>query len=110
MTESQQQEIGRLIAEGFTSGRLDDEDGTSTAWELKINQWNDNEPECAKCGVSMAGDDEKLLQEHEGKMYCPDCLCSYCKTLEHGTSGHDTSGCSLNHDHMAQSSQCVTHN
>ena len=41
MNELQQQEIGRQVAEGYTSGRLDEEDGTKVAWELKTNIWKD---------------------------------------------------------------------
>lgn len=41
LTESQQEEISRLVKEGFTSGRLDEEDGTKTAWKLKTETWKD---------------------------------------------------------------------
>lgn len=34
LTELQQEEIGRLIKEGFTSGWLDEESGTKITWEL----------------------------------------------------------------------------
>lgn len=40
MTDKQAQEIGRLIAEGYTSGRLDDEN-SCMAWELRTNEWDD---------------------------------------------------------------------
>ena len=41
MNKEQAQEIARLIADGFTSGRLDEEDGTKVSWELKYEQWKD---------------------------------------------------------------------
>lgn len=45
MTNEQQKEIGRQVSEGFTSGRLDDEqeDGTYqfVAWEITTNEWQD---------------------------------------------------------------------
>lgn len=37
--ESDNAEIGRLIAEGCTSGILDNEDGYRIAWELKVNKF-----------------------------------------------------------------------
>ena len=42
MTDEQATEIGRLIAEGFTSGRLDDEN-SCMAWSLTTNEWSDDE-------------------------------------------------------------------
>lgn len=42
MTVEQAQEIGRLVAEGYTSGRLDDE-SSCMAWELKTNEWSDDD-------------------------------------------------------------------
>jgi hypothetical protein len=45
LTEEQREEIARLIKDGFTSGRLDEETpgGTwiFTAWELKTEIWTD---------------------------------------------------------------------
>lgn len=41
LTEEQKHEIGNQIIEGFTSGRLDEEDGTKVAWELKTEMWKD---------------------------------------------------------------------
>lgn len=35
-------EIARLIVDGYTSGRLDAEDGTLTAWELKLETWKND--------------------------------------------------------------------
>lgn len=35
------EEITRQIKEGFTSGRLDNEDGRRHYWELKINSWKE---------------------------------------------------------------------
>jgi hypothetical protein len=32
-------EISRLVGEGFTSGILDEEDGTRTSWNLKVESW-----------------------------------------------------------------------
>ncbi len=37
----QLEEIARLIKEGFSSGRLDEENGEKVAWKLEINIWND---------------------------------------------------------------------
>lgn len=39
------EEIGRLVADGYTSGILDEDDdlNTRTAWELKLNTFNDEE-------------------------------------------------------------------
>ena len=33
------EEIARLIKEGYTSGRLDDESGKRIFWELKLEVW-----------------------------------------------------------------------
>ena len=41
LTEEQKQEIANQIVEGFTSGRLDDEDGTKVAWDLKTEIWKE---------------------------------------------------------------------
>jgi len=41
LTNGQRQEIANKIAEGFTSGRLDEEDGTKVAWEIKTEIWKD---------------------------------------------------------------------
>ena len=41
MNESQLKEMARLIKEGFTSGRLDDEDGTHVYFDLKTEIWKD---------------------------------------------------------------------
>ena len=45
MSDAQREEIARLIKEGYTSGRLDDEqeDGSCeyVAWELTSNIWTD---------------------------------------------------------------------
>ena len=45
MTAEQFKEIGRKISDGYTSGRLDNEqkDGTyqCIAWELKTKEWQD---------------------------------------------------------------------
>ena len=35
LTDEQKHEITEAVIEGFTSGRLDSEDGTKVAWELK---------------------------------------------------------------------------
>lgn len=37
--ESDNQEIGRLVAEGNTSGILDNEDGYRISWELKVEKF-----------------------------------------------------------------------
>ena len=42
MTDIQREEIGRLIREGYTSGRIDS-DGEQVAWELKVNILKDEE-------------------------------------------------------------------
>ena len=34
-------EIARLIQEGYTSGRLEDETGKRIAWELKMEVWEE---------------------------------------------------------------------
>jgi hypothetical protein len=39
------EEIARLIMAGFTSGRLDRENGDKIAWKLETEEWNDNEEE-----------------------------------------------------------------
>ena len=36
-------EIARLIREGYTSGLLDPEGGRHIAWELKANEWEDED-------------------------------------------------------------------
>jgi len=41
MNESEREEIARLISEGFTSGRLDSEEGRHVFWELKTEKWED---------------------------------------------------------------------
>jgi DNA-binding CsgD family transcriptional regulator len=43
LTDMEQEEIARLIKEGYTSGRLDDEEGISVSWELKYEKWADDE-------------------------------------------------------------------
>jgi hypothetical protein len=40
LTESEQEEIARLIKDGFTSGRIDSSD-THISWQLKFNKWED---------------------------------------------------------------------
>jgi len=35
------EEIGRTIADGNTSGQLSNGDGSTTAWELKGETWDD---------------------------------------------------------------------
>ena len=35
------EEIARLIREGYTSGRLDNEEGQSIYFELRYNVWRD---------------------------------------------------------------------
>lgn len=39
ITEEDLEEIARLIKEGYTSGRLDGEDGKEIAWELNTEVW-----------------------------------------------------------------------
>lgn len=41
LTDQEIEELARLIKEGFTSGRLDSDDGTRIAWELKWNKFTD---------------------------------------------------------------------
>ncbi len=47
LTKEQAEEIGRLITEGFTSGRLDDEQENGSyifiAWKLETNIWDDKD-------------------------------------------------------------------
>jgi len=40
LNDSEQEEIGRLIADGCTSGRTDCEK-SCIAWELRWNKWTD---------------------------------------------------------------------
>lgn len=46
MTDEHREAIADLIREGYTSGRLDVDDGdggyTFVAWELKTNEWKDD--------------------------------------------------------------------
>ena len=35
------EEMSRQVGEGYTSGHLDAEDGTSIYWELRYNKWKD---------------------------------------------------------------------
>ncbi len=39
LTDEEQEELGRLIGLGNTSGRLDSESGMSVAWQLDWNKW-----------------------------------------------------------------------
>lgn len=39
------EEIARLIKAGFTNGRLDNEDGRTFYWELKIHSWEKGDKE-----------------------------------------------------------------
>ena len=48
LTQEQQTEIARLIADGFTSGRLDGEDGSRLSWELKT----EDASRCAHMGCA----------------------------------------------------------
>ncbi len=41
ITDTDLEELARLIKEGYTSGRLDSEDGKKIAWELKTEIWAD---------------------------------------------------------------------
>jgi hypothetical protein len=41
ITEYDMEQIGKLVAEGYTNGRLDDSDGKKIAWEIKMNAWQD---------------------------------------------------------------------
>ena len=41
LTDEQRHEIANQIIEGFTSGRLDEEDGTKVAWHLTKEIWKD---------------------------------------------------------------------
>ena len=45
ITEQDREELGRLVCEGFTSGRLDCADGKFIAWKLVTTVWNDAEEE-----------------------------------------------------------------
>ena len=40
LNESEEAELGRLVSEGYTSGRIDCE-GSCVAWELQWNKWTD---------------------------------------------------------------------
>ena len=35
------EEIAQAIINGFTSGRVDSEDGTRTSWSIDIETWKD---------------------------------------------------------------------
>ncbi len=39
LDEMEQEEITRLVSEGYTQGRVDSEEGRKTYWELKTNTW-----------------------------------------------------------------------
>ncbi len=41
LSDEEQEELGGLISEGCTSGRLDSEDGTCVAWQLNWNKWKE---------------------------------------------------------------------
>ena len=41
LNELDQEELARLIKEGYTSGRIDDENGRKISWELKTKIWTD---------------------------------------------------------------------
>ena len=41
LSDEEQEEIGRLISEGCTSGRLDSENGNKVAWQLNWNKWEE---------------------------------------------------------------------
>ena len=41
LTAEEHEEMGRLVADGYTSGRIDREDGTKVAWDLRWNKWRD---------------------------------------------------------------------
>ncbi len=49
ISDLDREELGRLIKEGFTSGRLDSEESDgryySIAWDLTTNKWYDDEEE-----------------------------------------------------------------
>lgn len=79
LTDEEQKELGRLIAEGNTSGRLDSENekgrGVYIAWELTTNKWeDDDEDECPHCAIAledkMIDIDGTNLEEHK---VCPEC-------------------------------------
>lgn len=42
LNDCEREEIARLIKEGYTSGRLDDGEGSHVHWELKTNKWEDD--------------------------------------------------------------------
>ena len=42
MTDEQAREIGRLVCEGYTSGRIDDEH-SCMAWTLTTEEWDDED-------------------------------------------------------------------
>lgn len=41
ITGADLEEIARLVADGYTSGRLDEEEGKHIYWEIKIECWHD---------------------------------------------------------------------
>ena len=41
ITDVDRAEMGKLIAEGCTSGRLDNGEGKYISWELKTEVWED---------------------------------------------------------------------
>lgn len=41
LSQEQLDELARLIKEGFTSGRIDGEDGIKVAWNLITEIWQD---------------------------------------------------------------------
>lgn len=43
LREAEQAEIARLIQEGFTSGKITDEEGISVSWDLSYEKWADDE-------------------------------------------------------------------
>jgi hypothetical protein len=41
VTDVDLEELARLIKEGYTGGRLDDESGKRITWELKLDVWEE---------------------------------------------------------------------
>lgn len=39
LSDLEQEEIGRLVSEGFTSGQCAGENSSSIAWQLNWNKW-----------------------------------------------------------------------
>ena len=41
VTDEDREEIAKLISQGFTSGRLEGQDGHKVSWALEVDSWKD---------------------------------------------------------------------